>query len=312
VKAVSLGRFRVVIPEEDGGREALEAALPRRNSLRRAGDEARMAVAAAAMALSGEGQAVTERTGIYVGQQQGSLEGTAGFLEASHRDGPRLASPALFAESVANSTATHLSLTFGVRGSVQTFIGSRAAGIQAVAAAAEDLEEGVTDAALVVVVGVSSTLTRHAYESLHFPFARDRRPSTLAGRNGAAAFVARRGEGPATLRYANARCSGRGRRAVVAVRSLWEDSGAVAPRVLASVFSLARPSALSVLREGLGEGTELDPGPEDRGESFALDPFLLLARDAGRSPGPRLRAVACLGEEGTAGLLVVEGDPRGA
>lgn len=302
MSGIALGPFRFVTDREAGGLRDLDGRLPTPNSLRRAGDEAKMGVAAAAEALRAADLRISERVGVYVGQQQGSLDSCERFVRATYQEGPRLASPMLFSESVANNTATHLSLTFGVRGSVQTFIGSRVAGIQAVAAAREDLESGVTDAGLVVVSGVSTRLTRDAYESVFFPFRRDRRPDLLTSLQGAVAFTVRRGEGPSRLLYAGVRCFGRGAKAARAVRSLRDDCPAPLSRVVASTFLLSGRPALAALREGLGGDVAVEPGPSGVGECFALDPFLRLAE--GRDPGPR--AVVCLSEEGTAGLLAVE------
>src|SRR5207248_1680389 len=109
----------------------LDARLPQPNSLRRASDAAKAAVAVAVETLAGA--AVTDRTGLYVGQQQVPLDYCQQFIDASYANGPRFASPMLFSESVANNAATHLSLTLGFKGAIQTFIGSRAAGISAVA-----------------------------------------------------------------------------------------------------------------------------------------------------------------------------------
>ena len=74
----------------------LEARLPAKHSLRRASDEAKMAVVAAAEALKGSGVPVSDRLGVYIGQHQGSLEFCVKFIEQSYREGPRLASPMYF------------------------------------------------------------------------------------------------------------------------------------------------------------------------------------------------------------------------
>lgn len=296
MSGVVLGPWTFVM---DASEEDLEARLPRRNSLRRAGREAKTAVAAAAGALEAAGLPISDRVGVYVGQQEGALDACARFIGETYRNGPRLASPLLFSESVANNAATHLSLTFGVTGAVQTFIGTRAAGIQALDAAREDLEGGVVDAALVVVLGVSMPVARDAYGAIYSPFARGRSPEGLRPTVGAVAFAARR-EGPGRrVRFAGVRCAGRGAKAVGALRALRAAAGSPSGRMAASVFELCRPTALETLREGLGNGVEIDPGPADLAESFALDPFLRLQRTG-------LDAVACLSEEGIAALLLLE------
>jgi 3-oxoacyl-(acyl-carrier-protein) synthase len=87
--------------------------------------------------------AVSDRVGLYVGLQQIALDYCSRFIQSSYREGPAMASPLFFAESVANNVATHASLTLGLKTLAQTFIGTRAAGIQAVIAAAEDVESGL-------------------------------------------------------------------------------------------------------------------------------------------------------------------------
>lgn len=284
-----LGSFRLL----SGAVPDLDVRLPAKHSLRRASDEAKMAVVAAAESLKDAGVAVSDRLGVYIGQHQGSMEFCVKFMEQSYKEGPRLASPMYFAESVANTTATHLSLTFGLKGVVQTFIGSRVAGIQAVMAAAEDVEDGLVDAGLVVVMSSPASLTRDAYGAIYHP--QQRRTSTgFPMLRGAVAFLLRR-EGPGLrLRRAEVRAFGR-RRPVDALRSLAPGAGPL----LGSWFSLAALGARGAFAEA-----GLDPiRLEEPGEAFALDPFLQLLAE--RRAGPK--SVVVLSEEGTAGLLAVDG-----
>jgi hypothetical protein len=275
---------RILLPAD------LEARLPQPNSLRRAHESARAAVAAAVEALAGA--APTERTGLYVGLQQVPLDYCREFIDQSLRN-PRLASPALFSESVANNAATHLSLTLGFRGAIQTFIGSRVAGIQALAAAAEDVEAGAVDSGLVVVLSHVGALTVETYASLYSPLRRRRPPPSFPVENGAAAFLVR--PGGRGLRFAGVLCEGRGDRDVEAsVRGLLSRLDG-RPALQASVFSLARNRLLAAIRRAAGP---VD-APEAPGESFALDPFL-------RLDGTGPRAVICVSEEGTAGLVAVD------
>jgi hypothetical protein len=194
----------------------LDARLPAKHSCRRAADESKMAVAAAAEVL--KGVAISDRLGVYIGQHQGSLELCAKFVEQSYKEGPRLASPMYFAESVANTTATHLSLSFGLKGVVQTFIGSRVAGLQAVISAREDLEDGAVDAGLVVVLSGPTRLTRDAYGAIYRPRGRGTSVDFPMLRGAVAFLVRREGDGP-RLKDARVRCAGR-KGAVDALRSL--------------------------------------------------------------------------------------------
>jgi hypothetical protein len=275
--------------------------LPNPNSLRRAGVVSKTAVLVAAEALGEAGIARSDRLGLYVGQQQSPLDTCAQFIKTSYLEGPRFASPMAFSESVANNAATHLSLTLGLTGIVQTFIGSRAAGIQAVVAAREDLEDGAVDAGLVVVLCHADPLTSDAYNALYFPRARNPRPPPLRFLTGALAFlVLPGGDSGLGLLFAQARCHGMGDgEQEAALRGLWKSLDRRIP-VWGSTFSLARPRSDRVLARAIGP-VAAPRGGGAFGESFALDPFLQVLT---APPGPR--AVACLGEDGTASLLAVE------
>jgi hypothetical protein len=267
----AIGPIRTVLMPAD-----LEARLPQPNSLRRASDAAKAAVAVAVEALAGA--SVTERTGLYVGQQQVPLDYCQQFIDTSYASGPRFASPMLFSESVANNAATHLSLTLGFKGAIQTFIGSRTAGIGALAAAAEDVAAGTVDSGLVVVLSFASPLTVEAYRAVY------RSKASFALANGAAAFLVGRDpfSGSSSLTLARVLCHGRTRASQeLALKGL----GAAGAKE-ASVFCLARRS--------LGDVTVRAPA----GESFALDPFLALAGGS--------KSVIVLGEEGTAGVVALE------
>jgi hypothetical protein len=293
-----LGPFHVLtIP--DAVRN-LDDRLPQPNSLRRAGEETKVAVLAAAELLRSEGVAVSDRMGVYVGQQQIALDYCEQFVEASYREGPRLASPMLFAESVANNIATHLSLTLGLKGVAQTFIGTRAAGIQAIIAAREDLQSGAVDVGLVVIMGVAGRLTRDAYRAVFRPHARRRPPLEMEFLRGAAACLVRReAAGQPRIDAVGVRCFGRQESAQIRAVASRCSSRRPETRLLDSTFSLAREHSLRILRRA--------PVDEGFGEAFALDPFLRLLADSRRFPGPQGRAVVCLGEEGIVGLLSVGG-----
>jgi len=288
---IAIEGFRAVTSAEGFG--DLDARLPAKNSLRRASESGKAAVAAAGESLRGAGLAISDRVGVYVGEQQVPLDYTAQFLEATYRAGPRLASPLLFSESVANNAATHLSLTLGFTGALQTFIGSRVAGIQAVAAAREDLEAGTVDAGLVVVLSFAHAMTAQAYASLYFPRRRGSALPPLPLLNGAAAFVVRRGVGGREILHAATCCAGleRSQQARAAGRLVGE-SGITA--ATASTFRFAHERSLGILREAL---PKIEPPPDLGGEAFALDPFLRLRNGAD--------TVLVLGEDGTAGLIAL-------
>ena len=292
------------------GLKDVDRRLPEPNSLRRAGEDTKMAVLAAAELLRAEKTAVDERLGLYVGQQQISLDYCSRFIQASYKDGPRMASPMFFAESVANNVATHASLTLGVRTLAQTFIGSRSAGIQAVMAAAEDVQSGLVETGLVVILGVATSVSRDAYQAVFHPLRRRNPPESTFLRGAVAMLVRRDAPGQARLTYMGLRCMGmRLSSQKKAVSSLWTEGGArlkKGTRLLDSTLLMSRERSLGVLREvcpTLPFGGGVD-------ECYALDPFVRLLVDGVRNPGDDGRAVICLGEEGTAGMIAFDGPGR--
>jgi len=296
--------------EREGALQDLDARLPAGHSLRRTCDETKAAVVAALELLRAEKVEVTPRLGLYVGQQQIAMEYCSQFIQTSYRDGPRMASPMQFSESVANNAATHLSLTLKMTGLAQTFIGCRVAGIQAVQSAVEDVLDGTVDAGLVVVLGTSSTLAREAYRAVYRPHQR-RGPDDMRYLRGVAAVLVRReAPGQPKLLYAGVRCGGRepGQQ-IRTVGSLWTEADLKmkdGTRVVDSTLALARSRSMGVIRR-IGETTAVPVAP---GECYALDPFAKLLLDSRMHTGGEGRAVLCLGEEGTAGMLALDGPAR--
>jgi hypothetical protein len=285
----------------------LEARLPQPNSLRRACEDTKAAVVAASELLKATALPVSESLGLYVGQQQISLDYCARFIETSYKEGPRMASPLMFSESVANNVATHLSLTLGLKGLAQTFIGTRATGIQAVMAASEDVAGGHVEAGLVVVLGVATSHTGDAYLSVNRPFQRRNRKPMSFLRGVVAMLVRREAPGQARLTFSGVRCCGRKPRPqIAAVGSLWTEADVRmvdGTRVLTSTLDLARDRSLGVIAR-IGETI---PIGVPLGEGYALDPFARLLLDSRMHPGGEGRAVLCLGEEGTAAMLALDG-----
>ncbi len=290
---------------------ALDERLPKSNSLRRGTDDAKAAVVAASELFRAERVEPSERLGVYVGQQHMTLDVAARFLDTSYREGPRMVSPVLFTESVVNNVATHLSLTLGLRGLAQTFIGTRIAGLQALAAAAEDVEAGVVDTALVVAIGVGSSLNRDAYQAVLRPLRRRDRLEMEFLRGSAAMLVRPAAPQQPRIDFLGLRCAGRSPQAQAsAVTSLWKEAtGRLRPgiRLLDSTLGVIREGSLEILH-----GSCPTVSVDLAAEGFALDPFAKLMLDSIRHPGPEARAVACLGEEGLVSLLALDGPLRAA
>jgi hypothetical protein len=282
--------------------------LPAPNSLRRASVDTAVAVLAAADLLRSERLELTERVGVYVGQQQMALDPCEEFVQASYAGGPRMVSPMIFAESAANNVASHLSLTLRVKGSMQTFIGSRSAGIQAVAAAQADLGSGHVDAALVVVDSIPGRLTREVFRAIFDPYGRTDGRAPCPLRRGAAAMLLRPpGAGPATLKYAGSRFYGPGiRDQAAALHDLLAESDrriSRPNRVFASVFHMVRARGMSTIRTEAGPDILAD----EEGEFFALAPFRQLLGDGAGEAEARNRMAICLGEDGSAGVVSITG-----
>jgi hypothetical protein len=122
-----------------------------------------------------------------------------------------------------------------------------------------------------------------------------------------AMLVRRDAPGQARLSFSGIRCCGRKPRPqVAAVESLWTEADArmvEGTRVVASTLDLARDRSLGVIAR-IGETI---PIGVPLGEGYALDPFARLLLDSRMHPGGEGRAVLCLGEEGTAAMLALDG-----
>jgi hypothetical protein len=111
--------------------------------------------------------------------------------------------------------------------------------------------------------------------------------------NGAAAVLVQNQSFPGSSELAGSGLRCRGRSFSDQVQALRDLRSELRPEggVEGSVFCLARERSRAALKEALGT-VSVSPA---EGESFALDPFLRMARGA--------RTVAVLGEEGTAGMI---------
>ena len=123
-------------------------------------------------------------------------------------------------------------------------------------------------------------------------------------------LVRRDAAGQARLMYSGTRCWGRlPSPQINAVGTLWTEAGARmvdGTRVVASTLSLAKDRSMEVI----GRIGEMVPGRVALNESYALDPFVRLLLDSRMHPGGEGRAVLCLGEEGTAAILALDGPAR--
>jgi hypothetical protein len=123
----------------------------------------------------------------------GTTHGSCGYCEQYYRqivqEGILAANPMLFAEGVPNSASAHVSLMLGLRGGCQTNIGTRTAGLDALALATRRIRTGRCDRVIVGAAEEWSALTSSAYGSCgmarqtpgELPFAGDSGFVTSAG-----------------------------------------------------------------------------------------------------------------------------------
>jgi hypothetical protein len=125
-----------------------------------------------------------------------------------------------------------------------------------------------------------------------------------------ALLVRRDAPGQARLTFTGIRCCGRKPRPqLTAVGTLWTEAEVrmtAGTRVVASTLGLARDRSMGVI----GRIGETVPIGVPLGESYALDPFVRLLLDSRMHPGGEGRGVLCLGEEGTAAMLALDGPAR--
>ncbi|MDB5358148.1 MAG: putative 3-oxoacyl-[acyl-carrier-protein] synthase [Phycisphaerales bacterium] len=97
----------------------------------------------------------------------GSAHGSTNYCEAYYgqivKEGLAAANPMLFAEGVPNAAAAHLSLMLSLKGPCQTVIGSRTAGLDALALAATRIAAGEWDRAIVSAGEEFSPVVHGAY-----------------------------------------------------------------------------------------------------------------------------------------------------
>ncbi len=100
----------------------------------------------------------------------GTTHGSAAFcLEYYSQiiaEGALAANPVLFAEGVPNAAAAHLSAGLGLKGACQTIIGSRTAGLDALALAALRVRSGAVDTVVVVAAEAPCDVVDRAYIAL--------------------------------------------------------------------------------------------------------------------------------------------------
>ncbi|MFZ4574751.1 MAG: beta-ketoacyl synthase N-terminal-like domain-containing protein [Phycisphaerales bacterium] len=236
----------------------------------------------------------------------GTTHGSPGFCMEYYaqivRDGMGAANPVLFAEGVPNAAAAHVSTTFGVRGCCQTVIGSRCAGLDALAMAAMRIRAGECSIALVCAAEESHGALERAYASFGLA-----PPTGLEVGHGGLALVLEAAE--------SAGSRGRSPCGTVARAAGSFRGFKHLPRAVASGLERVGPASAvwhartgtwidRAERAGLRRGAPETPTYhcEVGCELFSIAPLAALAAATG-SPGPS--RIACVGSDWNGGATVV-------
>ena len=165
VRAFSAGRKAE--PPHRVAEFALEGYLEDARSFRRVAGVTKYALAAMALAITDAGFAAGafggERVGLIVGITHCAVTYSVQFHRTLVLEGPLVASPLFFSESVPNAPAGNGAIAFRIRGPVHTLIGEEPVGTQAIDLAAALLHGGLVDRCLVVGAEEWNEVVAHAY-----------------------------------------------------------------------------------------------------------------------------------------------------
>jgi hypothetical protein len=137
--------------------------------LRRASPMTHYSLAAALEALGSDASLISSgaiRLGIVTATMTGGLSYSRRFYEEV-MENPATASPMIFPETVFNSAASHLAAFLGANGTNYTLVGDPGVYLQALALAADWLEDGVADACLVIGAEESDWTAADALRLFH-------------------------------------------------------------------------------------------------------------------------------------------------
>jgi 3-oxoacyl-[acyl-carrier-protein] synthase II len=162
-------RFRVGGPLPPTGMlsESEYAHLVNARRIRRMSEYSKLTLAATTMALEQAGitdvPAFAESCSVLLGSMHGGAMFCRDYYTQVVREGMGAANPVLFAEGVPNAASAQLSLMLGIKGSCQTIIGSRTAGLDALRLAALRIASGQWDRAIVGAAEEDADVLTAAY-----------------------------------------------------------------------------------------------------------------------------------------------------
>jgi 3-oxoacyl-[acyl-carrier-protein] synthase II len=139
-------------------------------TVRRMSRHAQMAAAAGRMAVQDAGLDPEEKLGHRAAVLCGAMIGAPGFVFDYYHPivakGVPGASPLLFGEGVPNAASSHLSMSLGITGSCQTFLGNRDVGFECLLLAMEMIRCGRCDMALVAAAEEFHLVVAQIFEHL--------------------------------------------------------------------------------------------------------------------------------------------------
>ncbi|MGI9014414.1 MAG: beta-ketoacyl synthase N-terminal-like domain-containing protein [Phycisphaerales bacterium] len=252
-----------------------------------------------------------------LGTTHGSATLSHQFYEQIIREGIMAANPVLFAESVPNSGAAHLSLSLSLKQECQTIIGSRTAGLEALTLAAARIASGQWERALVGAADEYATITQATYQ--HFGLCNDQdqfRDGQFRFGCGAAMLVlesrsaaeSRGARIRGTIhRCANARAAGRGPPSIMnAYCQVIREIESPPNMMMDGNDTWLHRAALAAIRKETGSGrTSTSTHYHRTGECFSAAPLLGLIAVL---LGGRLPGVSASGSDPNLSFGVLAGD----
>jgi 3-oxoacyl-[acyl-carrier-protein] synthase II len=116
--------------------------------LRRMNTLSRFGVAAARLAMTNRGSALSSATGVAMGTAFGPVQTSVDYMREYVEKGAALAPPQLFAESVANAAGSHVGIEFDLRGFNITVTQRESSALAALMYAASQIAKGTVPAAI--------------------------------------------------------------------------------------------------------------------------------------------------------------------